>query len=202
MNSLSYSEPNLVNPEPIEWPLNSVFTNKYGKIRCWPRNYKYLWEFTNSFIPVFHWYATYSFIFSLLRISIGLSVFGFIANKYKRIAIQLLSTIRNIQSAIQWAIMKVILNYSLLPTSNPFMHSCLERAGKLMHVQLKQTPPEKKDKNKPFVQTHKFPSYLLPFDCQSQSHFRSIINWAAKTKQSSLFFWSICDEWYQWKNAF
>ncbi len=32
MNSLSFSEPNLVNPEPIEWPLNSVFTNKYGKI--------------------------------------------------------------------------------------------------------------------------------------------------------------------------
>ncbi len=31
MNSSSSSEPNLVNPEPIEWPLNSVFTNKYGK---------------------------------------------------------------------------------------------------------------------------------------------------------------------------
>ncbi len=31
MNSLLFSEPNYVNPEPIEWPLNSVFTNKYGK---------------------------------------------------------------------------------------------------------------------------------------------------------------------------
>jgi hypothetical protein len=31
-NSLSFSKPNLVNLEPIEWPLNSVFTNKYGKI--------------------------------------------------------------------------------------------------------------------------------------------------------------------------
>ncbi len=25
MNSLSFSVPNLVNPEPIEWPLNSAF---------------------------------------------------------------------------------------------------------------------------------------------------------------------------------
>ncbi len=33
MNSLLFSEPNLVNPEPIEWPLNSVFTNKNGKIQ-------------------------------------------------------------------------------------------------------------------------------------------------------------------------
>ncbi len=31
MNSFSFSEQNLVNLEPIEWPLNSVFTNKYGK---------------------------------------------------------------------------------------------------------------------------------------------------------------------------
>jgi hypothetical protein len=28
MNSLSFSKLNLVNPEPIEWPSNSVFTNK------------------------------------------------------------------------------------------------------------------------------------------------------------------------------
>ncbi len=26
--------------------------------KCWPRNYKYLQEFTNSLIPVFHLYAT------------------------------------------------------------------------------------------------------------------------------------------------
>jgi hypothetical protein len=58
MNRLLFSKLNLVNPKPIEWPLNSVFTNKYGKILCWPRNYEYLQEFTNSLIPFFHWYAT------------------------------------------------------------------------------------------------------------------------------------------------
>ncbi len=31
MNSLSSSEPNLVNPEPIEWPLNSAFTKNMVK---------------------------------------------------------------------------------------------------------------------------------------------------------------------------
>jgi hypothetical protein len=41
------------------------------------------------------------FIAKLLRISGGLSVFGFIANKYKRIAIWSLMTIRNIGSGIQ-----------------------------------------------------------------------------------------------------
>ncbi len=88
MNSLSFKKPNLVNPEPIEWQLNSVFTNKYGKIWCW------------------------------LRLSIGGAVFGFIANVYKRIAIQLLSTNHNIRSVIRWAITKVILNYSPLPSLN------------------------------------------------------------------------------------
>ena len=43
----------------------------------------------------------YSLIFGLLQISIGLSVFGFVANKYKRIAIRSLSTIRNIRSGIR-----------------------------------------------------------------------------------------------------
>jgi hypothetical protein len=43
----------------------------------------------------------YSFIFGLLQISIGLTVFGFVANKYQRIAIQLHLTICNIQSAIR-----------------------------------------------------------------------------------------------------
>ncbi len=46
---------------PIEWPLDSVFSNKYDKIRCWLRNYEYLWQFTNSCIPVCHWYATIHF---------------------------------------------------------------------------------------------------------------------------------------------
>ncbi len=70
------------------------------------------------FDPSFSPKCYYSFIFSLVWISIGLSVFGFVANNYKWIAIYLLSTIRNIQSAIWWAIMKVILIYSPLPTSN------------------------------------------------------------------------------------
>ncbi len=115
MNSLSFSKLNLVNPEPIEWPSNSGFTNKYGKIWCWPRNYEYLWEFTNSLIPFFHRYGTI-LIFGLLRISIGFSVFGFVANEYKRITICSLSTIRNIRSGIRWAKLKVILNYSMLPS--------------------------------------------------------------------------------------
>ncbi len=39
--------------------------------------------------------------------SIGLLVFGFVANEYKWRAIQLHLTIRNIRSAIWWAIVKV-----------------------------------------------------------------------------------------------
>ncbi len=35
--------------------------------------------------------------------------------------------------------------------------------------------PLKKDKNKPLIQINKFHSFLLPFDCQSQSHFRGIL---------------------------
>ncbi len=53
----------------------------------------------------------YLFIFGLIQISISLSVFGFIANENKRIAIKLHLTISNIWSAIWWAITKVILNY-------------------------------------------------------------------------------------------
>ncbi len=56
----------------------------------------------------------YLFIFGQLRISIGLLVFGFIANEYQRRAIRLLLTIHIIQSAIRWAILKVILNHSCL----------------------------------------------------------------------------------------
>jgi hypothetical protein len=52
-------------------------------------------------------------------ISIGLSVFRFVANEYQWIAIQLLSTIHNIRSAIRWAVTKVILNYSCLPNFQP-----------------------------------------------------------------------------------
>jgi hypothetical protein len=34
MNSLSFSLSNFVNPQPIEWHLHSMFTNKHGKIQC------------------------------------------------------------------------------------------------------------------------------------------------------------------------
>ncbi len=34
MNSLSFSQTNFVNPEPIEFDLNNVFANKYSKIQC------------------------------------------------------------------------------------------------------------------------------------------------------------------------
>ncbi len=53
-NSLSFSFTNFVNPKPIEWHLNHVFSNKYGKIGCWLRNYENLQEFKNSLISVFH----------------------------------------------------------------------------------------------------------------------------------------------------
>jgi len=68
--------------------------------------------FNRSFSPIYY----YSLIFCLLQISIGLSVFGFVANKYKQITICSLSTICNIRSGIWWVITKVILNY--LPLSN------------------------------------------------------------------------------------
>ncbi len=68
MNSLSFSLPDLVNPEPFEWPLNSVFTNRYGKIQCWPRNYEYFQEFTNSLIPVFPSMILFIYVQSTLNI--------------------------------------------------------------------------------------------------------------------------------------
>jgi hypothetical protein len=62
------------------------------------------------------------------QISIGLSVFRFVANEYKRIAIWLHSTTCNIRSAIWWAITKVILNYSPLPS---FKHGATSSAGRV-----------------------------------------------------------------------
>jgi len=50
-------------------------------------------------------------MFGLIHISIGLSVFRFVANEYKQKAIRLHSTVCNIQSAIPWEIVKVNLNY-------------------------------------------------------------------------------------------
>jgi len=80
-----------------------------------------LWIFTRiykQFDPSFLLICYYLFIFGLLQISIGLLVFRFVANKYQWRAIRLLLTICNIWSAIWWAIPKVILNYSRLPTQN------------------------------------------------------------------------------------
>jgi hypothetical protein len=54
-----------------------------------------------QFDPCFSLICYYSFIFGLLRISIGLSVFRFVANEYQRRAIRLLLTIRNIRLAIR-----------------------------------------------------------------------------------------------------
>jgi hypothetical protein len=64
------------------------------KLRIVTRIYK-------QFDPSFSLICYYLFIFGLLRISISLLVFGFIANEYQQRAIRLLSTIRNIQSAIR-----------------------------------------------------------------------------------------------------
>jgi hypothetical protein len=79
------------------------------------------WEITNTYenlqIVWSQSISKYSFIFGLIWISIGLSVFGFVANKYKRRAIQLHLTICNIQSAIWWAIMKVITIHHYLVLS-------------------------------------------------------------------------------------
>jgi len=66
-------------------------------------------------------------LFGLLRISIGLSVFGFVANEYQRRAIRLLLTIRNIRSAIRWAIPKVILNYSRILISFIEKPNCMKK---------------------------------------------------------------------------
>ncbi len=63
------------------------------KLRIFMRIYK-------QFDPSFSLICYYQFIFGLLRISIGLSVFRFVANEYQRRAILLLSTIHNIRSAI------------------------------------------------------------------------------------------------------
>ncbi len=80
-------------------------------------NYKYLWEYTNSLIPVFHWYVTNHLYLVYFKYLLVLSVFRFVANEYQRRAIQLLLTIHNIRSTIRWAIPKVILNFSCLHTT-------------------------------------------------------------------------------------
>jgi hypothetical protein len=57
MNSLSFSSSFIINYEPIEWNLNSVFANKFAKIQRWPRNYDKLWEIMNRYILIFYPFA-------------------------------------------------------------------------------------------------------------------------------------------------
>ena len=90
--------------------INTVKYNADWEITIIYENLQTVWSqlFTDGY---------YLFIFGLLQISIDLSVFRFVANEYQWRAIWLLLTICNIQSAIWWAILKVILNYSHLPSS-------------------------------------------------------------------------------------
>ncbi len=76
--------------------------------------YKNLQIVWSRFSPICY----YLLIFGLLQISIGLLVFRFVANEYNQITIGSLSTIRNIRPGIWWAITKVILNYSQLPSGS------------------------------------------------------------------------------------
>ncbi len=48
MNSSSF----IINNEQNEPILNGIFTNKNGKIQCWPRNYDKFWEITNNLISL------------------------------------------------------------------------------------------------------------------------------------------------------
>ncbi len=82
MNSLSFSEPNLLNPEAIEWPLNSVL--KINMVK-----YDAVWEIMNTYenlqkvqCQFFTDKVIFIYIWSKSKISIGLSVFRFIANQY------------------------------------------------------------------------------------------------------------------------
>ncbi len=89
--------------------LNMVKYNADQEIMNIYENLKTVWSH-------FSLICYYSLIFGLLQISIGLSVFGFVANEYKWITIHSLLTICNIWSGIWWEITKVILNYLPLPT--------------------------------------------------------------------------------------
>ncbi len=88
----------------VKYDANREIVNTYENLQIVQSQF-----FTNKLI----------FIYIHFNLSIGLSVFRFIANTYKQRAIWLHLTICNIRSAIRWAIMKVILNYLLLPTLGP-----------------------------------------------------------------------------------
>ncbi len=85
---------NVVAPREIEtlpWLLNREKSSKiFSSLIC-----------QQTFVKAKPLDTTISFIFVLLRISIGLSVVRFVANEYQQRAIWLLSTIRNIRSAIR-----------------------------------------------------------------------------------------------------
>ncbi len=71
---------------------------------------------------------------------IGLLVFRFVANEYKRIAIRSLSTIRNIQSGIRRTNPKVKKNYLLLLNLSHLhwecsLHSCTVHPEPKIHLQ-------------------------------------------------------------------
>ncbi len=103
-----------------------LFSVERDKMVQWP-NTKYFRLVNYSFITgnitniyknlqiVWSQFFTDMLLFVYIR-STGLLVFRLVANEYQWIAIQLLLAIRNIRSAIWWAIMKVILNYSCLLT--------------------------------------------------------------------------------------
>jgi hypothetical protein len=54
MISLSIKTSFIVNTEPIEKNLNSIFTNKYGKVWCRMGNNEKFRKIMNSWILVFH----------------------------------------------------------------------------------------------------------------------------------------------------
>ncbi len=104
--------------------------------------YNAKWEITNTYENLqIDWsqFFTDKLIFFYIRSNWNiywLSIFGFFANEYKQIAIQIHSTIHNIWSAIWWAIMKVILNYSLLPSWYKLMLPKCQWRRKKVLVQL------------------------------------------------------------------
>ncbi len=95
-----------------------INTVKYDADREITNLYENLKIVQSQFSPICY----YSFILGLLWISIGLSVFRFIANEYKWIAIRSLLTIHNIWSGIRWTNPKVKKHYFPLPKWNNTLH--------------------------------------------------------------------------------
>jgi hypothetical protein len=91
-----------------------------------------IWIFTKIyklFDPSFSPICYYLFIFGLLQIFIGLSVFRFVANEYKWIAIWSLLTICTIRSGIRWTnpkVKKPTINHYLVVMFMCFTNQPLE----------------------------------------------------------------------------